>query len=53
MPKSDLRDRPIYHRKREFIEAHLTIVSAALAVSRWLEAWTGWSIREFVRTARR
>lgn len=22
MPKSDLRDRPIYPRKREFIEAH-------------------------------
>jgi hypothetical protein len=28
-------------------------VLAALAVSRWIEAATGWSIRRFVRTARR
>ena len=53
MSKSDLQARPIYHRKRDSIEAHLTIVFAALAVTRWLEARTGWSIREFVRTARR
>ena len=33
------------------IEAHLTIVFAALAVSHWIEATTGWSIRKFVRTA--
>ena len=26
---------------------------AALAVSRWIEAATGWSIRKFVRTVRR
>ena len=26
---------------------------AALAVSRWIENQTGWSIRKFVRTARR
>jgi hypothetical protein len=28
-------------------------VFAALAVSRWIEDKTGWSIRKFVRTARR
>jgi hypothetical protein len=28
-------------------------VLAALAVSRWIEAVTGWSIRRFVKTARR
>jgi hypothetical protein len=28
-------------------------VLAALAVSRWLEQRTGWSIKKFVRTARR
>jgi hypothetical protein len=28
-------------------------VFAALAVSRWIEARTGWSIRKFVRTTRR
>jgi len=53
MAKSDLQARPVYHRTRDSIEAHLTIVLAALAVSRWIEAATGWSIRKFVRTARR
>jgi transposase len=53
MSKHDLQARPVYHRKRDSIEAHLTIVFAALAVSRWIEAQTGWSIRKFVRTAHR
>jgi hypothetical protein len=53
MAKSDLQARPVYHRKRDSIEAHLTIVFAALAVSRWIEHATGWSIRKFVKTARR
>jgi hypothetical protein len=53
MSKHDLAARPIYHHKRASIEAHLTIVFAALAVSRFVEDRTGWSIRKFVRTARR
>ena len=53
MSRSDLQARPVYHRKRDSIEAHLTIVFAALAVTRWTEARTGWSIRKFVKTARR
>jgi hypothetical protein len=53
MSKSDLQARPIYHRNRDSIEAHLTIVFAALAVSRWIEKQTGWSIRKFVKTTRR
>jgi hypothetical protein len=53
MSKHDLQARPIYHHKRDSIEAHLTIVLAALAVSRWIEDRTGWSIKKFVRTARR
>jgi hypothetical protein len=53
MAKSDLQARPVYHRTRDSIEAHLTIVFAALAVSRWIEHHTGWSIRKFVKTARR
>jgi hypothetical protein len=53
MAKSDLQARPVYHRTRDSIEAHLTIVFAALAVSRWIEHATGWSIRRFVKTARR
>jgi hypothetical protein len=53
MSKHDLQARPIYHHKRESIEAHLSIVFAALAVTRWIEDTTGWSIKRFVRTARR
>jgi hypothetical protein len=53
MSKHDLKARPIYHHKRESIEAHLTIVFAALAVTKLLEDRTGWSIKQFVRTARR
>jgi hypothetical protein len=53
MSKHDLAARPIYHHKRASIEAHLTIVFAALAVSRFVEARTGWTIRKFVHTARR
>ena len=53
MAKSDLQARPVYHHLRDSIEAHLTIVLAALAVSRWIEHATGWSIRRFVKTARR
>jgi hypothetical protein len=53
MSKHDLKARPIYHRKRESIDAHLSVVFAALAVTRFIEARTGWSIRKFVRTTRR
>jgi len=53
MSKHDLQARPIYHHKRESIEAHLSIVFSALAISRWIEDTTGWSIKIFVRTARR
>jgi hypothetical protein len=44
---------PIYHHQRDSIEAYLTVVFAALAISRWIEAQTNRSIRKFVRTARR
>ena len=52
MSKHDLQARP-YHRIRDSIEAHLTIVFAAVAVSHYIEHQTGWSIKKFVRTARR
>ena len=52
MAKSDLRARPIFHHKRESIEAHLTVVFAALAVSRYLQDTTGTSIKNIVRTLR-
>ncbi|MDP9391127.1 MAG: hypothetical protein M3P89_07045, partial [Actinomycetota bacterium] len=35
--KHDLRARPIYHHKRESIEAHLNVVFAALAVTHHVE----------------
>jgi Transposase DDE domain len=53
MSKHDLQARPIYHRTRDSIEAHLSVVFAALAVSHWIETQTGWSIKKFVRTTRR
>jgi hypothetical protein len=53
MSKHDLAARPIYHHIRESIEAHLSIVVAAMAVSQLIEAQTGWSIKKFVRNARR
>jgi hypothetical protein len=53
MSKHDLRARPIYHHKRESIDAHLTIVFAALAITRYIEDRTGWSIKRFVQTTRR
>jgi len=53
MSKHDLQARPIYHHLRESIEAHLSIVVAAMAVSHHIETRTGWSIKKFVRTARR
>lgn len=53
MTKSDLAARPIYHRLRESIDAHLTIVFAALAITRLIEGRAGWSIKKFVTTARR
>ena len=53
MSKHDLQARPIYHHLRESIEAHLSIVVAAMAVSHYIETQTGWSIKKFVRTARR
>jgi Transposase DDE domain len=53
MSKHDLQARPIYHRTRDSIEAHLSVVFAAMAVSHRIEHQTGWSIKKFVRAARR
>lgn len=52
MSKTDLRARPIFHHDRDAIEAHLSIVFAALAISRHLQQQTGLSIRRIVRTLR-
>jgi hypothetical protein len=52
MSKTDLAARPMFHRTRDAIEAHLTIVFAALAVSREVQARTGLSIRKLTRQLR-
>lgn len=52
MAKSDLQARPVFHRKRDSIEAHLTIVFTALAVARDLQARSGWSLKKIVRGLR-
>jgi len=49
MSKSDLKARPIFHRKRDSIEAHLTIVFASLAMSHYIQERTGLSIRKFMQ----
>lgn len=49
MSKSDLKARPIFHRKRDSIDAHLTVVFAALAVARCIEAMTGLSIKKVIQ----
>lgn len=52
MSKSDLKARPIFHYKRDSIEAHLTIVLAALAIGKKIERRTGMSIKRFVNNLR-
>jgi hypothetical protein len=50
MSKSDLAARPMFVRTRDAIEAHLTIVFTALALSREVQNRTGLSLRRFLRT---
>lgn len=52
MSKHDLQARPIHHHQREAIDAHLTIVFAALAVSRELQNTTGVAIANIVKQLR-
>ena len=53
MSTSDLRTRLPYHHKRESIEAHPSIVMAALTISHRLERITDTSIKKIVQTLRR
>ena len=50
MSKHDLRARPVFHHTRDAIEAHLTVVMAALAVARHLQDTTGISVKRIIRT---
>ena len=52
MSKTDLRARPIFHRTRDAIEAHLTVVFTALAISRFMQDTTGASLKKIITTLR-
>lgn len=52
MAKSDLKARPVFHHLKDSIEAHLTIVFAALAISRYLQDQSSVSIKKTVNTLR-
>ncbi|MHB1011068.1 MAG: IS1634 family transposase [Propionibacteriaceae bacterium] len=52
MTKSDLRARPVFHHQRDAIEAHLTVVFAALAIGRHLQDTTGVTLKKLVQTLR-
>ena len=49
MTKSDLAARRAFHRLEDSIRAHLTIVFAALAVSREAQTSTGLSIKRVLK----
>jgi transposase len=52
MSKTDLRARSMFHRTRDAIEAHLTIVFTALAVSHCTQERTGLAIGNVVKQLR-
>jgi Transposase DDE domain len=52
MSKTDLDARPMFNRVRGAIEAHLTIVFTALAVSHAIQARTGLAIAKVVKQLR-
>ena len=52
MSKTDLDARPMFNRVRDAIEAHLTIVFTALAVSHAIQTRTGLSIAKVVKQLR-
>ena len=52
MSKSDLRARPMFHRTRDAIEAHLTIVVTALAVAHNIQERTGLAIAKVIKQLR-
>lgn len=50
--KSDLGARPFFARKQDAIQAHLTIVFAALALTRTIQERSGLTIRRVLQTLR-
>ncbi|MDP4960645.1 MAG: IS1634 family transposase, partial [Mycobacterium sp.] len=52
MSKSDLAARPMFHRTRDAIEAHLTIVFTALAVAHCIQERSGLAIGNVIKQLR-
>lgn len=52
MSKTDLRARPIFHRSRDAIEAHLTVVFAALAMARFMQDVARASLKKIITMLR-
>ncbi|QOD03361.1 transposase [Pseudarthrobacter sp. BIM B-2242] len=52
MSKTDLRAGPMFHRTRDAIEAHLTTVFTAIAVSRTVQNKTGLAVRNVIKQLR-
>lgn len=52
MSKHDLHARPIFLHTHHAIEAHLTVVTASLAIAHHPQAQTGVSIKKIIRTPR-
>jgi transposase len=52
IPKPDLQASPFFARKQDAIEAHLTIVFAALAIARTIQHRSGLPIRHVIRVLR-
>ncbi len=52
MSKTDLAARPIFHRTRDAIEAHLTIVFTALAVAHCIQERSGLAIANVIKQLR-
>ena len=52
MSKTDLAARPMFVRRKDAIEAHLTIVFTALAVAREVQDRTGLAVRNVIRQLR-
>lgn len=52
MSKTDLAARPMFHRTRDAIEAHLTIVFTALAVAHCIQERSGLAIANIIKQLR-
>jgi hypothetical protein len=52
MSKTDLQAKAMFHRQRDAIGDHLTIVFTALAIARFMQDKTGFSIRKIIRASR-